>query len=90
MPRKVQCVILKKEADGLEYPPVPGDLGKKLYDNVSAEAWEQWTTQQTMIINEYRLNLSDERAQKMLMEQMQQFFYGGGLEPPPGWVPKSD
>ena len=87
MARTVQCVILKKEAPGLEYPPVPGDFGQKLYDTVSQEAWEQWVSQQTMIINEYRLNLADERAQALLMEKMQEFFYGGGVEPPPDYVP---
>ena len=87
MPRTVQCVILKKEAPGLEYPPVPGEFGQKLYETVSQEAWDRWIAQQTMIINEYRLNLADERAQALLMERMQEFFYGGGVEPPPDWVP---
>ena len=87
MPRTVQCVILKKEAEGLEYPPVPGPLGQKIYDSVSQEAWNQWTQLQTMLINEYRLNLADERAQKLLMEKMEEFFYGQGLEPPPDYVP---
>ena len=90
MARTVQCVILKREAPGLDYPPVPGLLGQKIYDSVSREAWEQWTAQQTMLINEFRLNLADERAQELLMEKMQQFFYGGGVEPPPDWVPKED
>jgi Fe-S cluster biosynthesis and repair protein YggX len=85
--RTVQCVILKKEAPGLEYPPVPGEFGQKLYETVSQEAWDQWIAQQTMIINEYRLNLADERAQALLMEKMQEFFYGGGVTPPPDWVP---
>lgn len=88
MPRTVQCVILKKEATGLEYPPVPGELGQKLYESVSQEAWDLWIRQQTMIINEYRLNLADERAQALLTEKMQEFFYGGGVEPPPDWVPE--
>lgn len=87
MARTVQCVILKKEAPGLEYPPVPGEFGQKLYETVSQEAWDQWVAQQTMIINEYRLNLADERAQALLMEKMQEFFYGGGVTPPPDWVP---
>jgi Fe-S cluster biosynthesis and repair protein YggX len=84
--RTVQCVILKKEAEGLDYPPAPGELGRKIYETVSKEAWEQWTAQQTMLINEYRLNLADDRAQKLLMEKMQEFFYGGGVEPPPDYV----
>jgi Fe-S cluster biosynthesis and repair protein YggX len=83
----VHCVVLKKEAEGLDFPPVPGELGQRLYDNVSKAAWEQWTQLQTMLINEYRLNLADERAQKLLMEKMEEFFYGQGLEPPPDYVP---
>jgi Fe-S cluster biosynthesis and repair protein YggX len=88
--RTVQCVILKKEAPGLDYPPVPGELGRKIYETVSQEAWEQWTAQQTMLINEYRLNLADDRAQKLLMEKMESFFYGGGVEPPPDYVPPAE
>jgi Fe-S cluster biosynthesis and repair protein YggX len=87
MARKVMCAILKKEAEGLDYPPVPGELGRKLYETVSKEAWAQWTARQTMLINEYRLNLADERAQKLLMEKLEEFFYGGGVEPPPDYVP---
>lgn len=87
MARMVNCVVLKKEAEGLDFAPVPGDLGTKIYESVSREAWEQWTSLQTMLINEYRLNLADERAQKLLMEKMEEFFYGQGLEPPPDYVP---
>ena len=90
MARMVHCVVLKKEAPGLEYPPMPGDFGQKLYETVSQEAWEAWVAQQTMIINEYRLNLADENAQKLLTEKMQEFFYGGGVEPPPDWVPTKE
>ncbi len=90
MARNVQCVILKKEAPGLDYPPVPGELGQKIYETVSQEAWDQWTARQTMIINEYRLNLADERAQALLMKNMEDFFYGGGVEPPPDYVPPEE
>ena len=90
MARTVTCVVLKKEAEGMDYPPVPGELGQKIYDNVSKEAWEQWTALQTMLINEYRLNLADERAQKLLMEKMEEFFYGQGLQPPPDYVPPEE
>lgn len=90
MARMVSCVVLKKEAEGLEFPPVPGELGRKIYENVSKEAWAQWTALQTMLINEYRLNLADERAQKLLMEKMEEFFYGQGLEPPPDYVPPEE
>ena len=87
MPRMVNCVILKREAEGLDFAPVPGELGRKIYESVSQEAWAMWTSRQTMLINEYRLNLADERAQKLLMEEMEAFFYGAGVEPPPGYVP---
>ncbi len=87
MSRMVQCVILKREAEGLDWPPVPGELGRKIFESVSKEAWAQWTHRQTMLINEYRLNLADERAQKLLMEEMEAFFYGAGVAPPPDWVP---
>ena len=72
MAKTVNCVILKKECEGLDYPPVPGDLGQKIFESVSKEAWAQWTAQQTMIINEYRLNLADPRAQQMLTDAMEQ------------------
>jgi Fe-S cluster biosynthesis and repair protein YggX len=90
VPRTVHCVILKKEAEGLDYPPVPGRLGEKIYASVSKEAWQKWTQLQTMLINEYRLNLADARAQKLLMEKMEEFFYEGGVEPPPDYVPPSE
>ena len=87
MAKMVNCVILKKEAEGLDYAPLPGDLGQRLLESVSKEAWAQWTAQQTMIINEYRLNLADPKAQEMLTDALQNFFYGQGLEAPEGWVP---
>jgi Fe-S cluster biosynthesis and repair protein YggX len=90
MARMVHCVILKREAEGLDFAPVPGELGKKIYLTVSKEAWATWTARQTMLINEYRLNLADERAQKLLTEEMEAFFYGAGVQPPPGWVPPSE
>jgi Fe-S cluster biosynthesis and repair protein YggX len=86
----VNCVILKREAEGMDWPPVPGELGRKIYESVSKEAWGQWTARQTMLINEYRLNLADDRAQKLLMEEMENFFYGSGVAPPPDWVPPKE
>jgi Fe-S cluster biosynthesis and repair protein YggX len=90
MSRTVRCVILKRDAEGLDYPPVPGELGRKIFESVSKEGWAMWTSRQTMLINEYRLNLADERAQKLLTEEMEQFFYGAGVAPPPGWVPPAE
>ena len=64
MSRMVQCIYLKKEAEGLKFAPYPGELGKRIYDNVSAEAFEVWKKHQTMLVNENRLNLADARADR--------------------------
>ena len=87
MTRTVQCVLLKKEAEGLAFPPYPGELGKRIYDNVSREAFEIWKKHQTMLVNENRLNLADARARQYLARQMEQFFFGDGAEKPAGYVP---
>ena len=87
MTRMVQCVHLKKEAPGLGFAPYPGELGKRIYDNVSAEAFEMWKKHQTMLVNENRLNLADLRARQYLARQMEQFFFGGGVDQPTGYVP---
>lgn len=87
MPRTVHCVLLKAEADGLDRPPYPGELGKRIYESVSKEAWAQWQRQQTMLVNENRLSLADARARKWLAEQMEKHFFGGGAEMPAGYVP---
>ncbi|MEK8050618.1 oxidative damage protection protein [Ideonella sp. DXS22W] len=87
MARTVQCIYLKKEGDGLDFAPYPGELGKRIYDNVSKEAWAQWLRHQTMLVNENRLNLADQRARQYLARQMEQFFFGGGVDQPTGYVP---
>ncbi len=88
MARMVQCVKLGKEAEGLDYPTYPGELGKRIYENVSKDAWKQWLGQQTMLMNEYRLNPMDPKARKFLAEEMERFFFGGGeTKPPEGYVP---
>ena len=89
MSRTVFCVKLKKEAEGLEFPPYPGELGKKLWETVSKEAWKQWLEQQKMLVNENRLNLSDPRARKYLEEQMRKHFFGEGADQATGYVPKA-
>ncbi len=76
MARMVNCVKLGKEAEGLERQMYPGDLGKKIFDNVSAEAWQMWLKQQTMLINEYRLTPIDPNHRKMLENEMEKFFFG--------------
>lgn len=90
MSRMVNCVKLNKEAEGLERVPYPGDLGKRVFDNVSKEAWQQWLSQQTMLINEYRLSPMDPKARTFLEEQMEKFFFGEGAETPPEFVPPSN
>jgi Fe-S cluster biosynthesis and repair protein YggX len=90
MARMVQCVYLKKEAEGLAFPPYPGELGKRIYDNVSKEAFEAWKKHQTMLVNENRLNLADQRARQYLARQMERFFFGDGAETPAGYVLPSD
>jgi Fe-S cluster biosynthesis and repair protein YggX len=87
MARMVQCIYLKREAEGLACPPYPGELGKRIYDNVSKEAFEVWKRHQTMLVNENRLNLADARARQYLARQMEQFFFGTGAEKPAGYVP---
>lgn len=91
MARMVNCVKLGCEAEGLDRPPIPGELGKRVYDNVSKEAWSQWVKHQTMLINENRLNLMDVRARKYLSEQLEKFFFGGGdADQISGYVPPQD
>jgi Fe-S cluster biosynthesis and repair protein YggX len=87
MSRTVQCVYLKREAEGLDYPPYPGELGRRIYESVSKEAFEAWKRHQTMLVNENRLNLADLRARQYLARQMESFFFGGGAEQPAGYVP---
>ena len=87
MARMVNCVKLGREAEGLDLPPIPGELGKRVFENVSKEGWQQWVKHQTMLINENRLNLMDIRARKYLAEQMERYFFGGGADQVSGYVP---
>ena len=87
MARMVKCVKLGKEAEGLDRPTYPGELGKRIYAEVSKEAWQMWLRQQTMLINEYRLSPVDPKARKFLEEQMEKFFFGEGADTPPDFVP---
>lgn len=88
MARMVHCVLLDKEAEGLDVPPYPGELGKRIFENVSKEAWQKWLRHQTMLINEYRLTPVDPKARKFLEEEMEKFFFGGGSTKPEGYVPQ--
>lgn len=87
MGRTVQCVKLGKEADGLKVQPYPGPLGKRIFENVSQEAWNMWLAHQTMLINEYRLSPIEPKARKFLEDEMEKFFFGGGSEKPKEYVP---
>ena len=89
MARMVHCVKLGREAEGLEFPPVPGELGKRIWENVSKEAWAGWLKHQTMLVNENRLNLADTRARKYLLTQMEKHFFGEGADAAAGYVPPS-
>ena len=86
MTRMVHCIKLNAEAEGLDRPPYPGELGQKIYENVSKEAWAGWIRMQTMLINEYRLNLADAQARKYLATQMEKHFFGEGAETASGYV----
>ena len=90
MARTVNCIKLGQEAEGLDRPTYPGDLGKRIYDNVSKEAWQSWMGHQTMLINEYRLTPVDPKARKFLEEEMEKFFFGAGSDKPDGFVPQSE
>jgi Fe-S cluster biosynthesis and repair protein YggX len=89
MARMVNCVKLGREAEGLDFPPVPGELGKKIWESVSKEAWQAWQKHQTMLVNENRLNLADSRARKYLATQMENYFFGDGADSVQGYVPPS-
>ncbi|MYZ43449.1 oxidative damage protection protein [Schauerella aestuarii] len=89
MTRTVQCVKLKREAEGLDYAPYPGEMGTKIWQSISKEAWEEWKSVQTRLVNENRLNLADSRARKYLKEQMERFLFEDGSVEADGYVPPS-
>jgi len=87
MARKVNCIKLGREAEGLDFLPYPGALGQRIFDSVSKEAWQQWIRLQTMIINENRLNLAEAAHRKYLAEQVEKHFFGDGVAQVQGYVP---
>lgn len=87
MARTVHCIKLGVEAEGLDFPVYPGELGKRIFDNVSKQAWAEWMRQQTMLVNENRLNLADARARQYLARQMEKHFFGEGADQATGYVP---
>ena len=88
MARMVQCVVLKREAPGFDRPPYPGDLGRRIYEGVSREAWARWLQHQTMLINEYRLTPMEPKARKFLEAEMEKFLFGTGSSRPEGYKPQ--
>ncbi len=87
MPRMVYCAKLGRELPGLDQPPFPGELGQRIFEHISRNAWNMWLQQQVLLINHYGLNMVDPAAQKFLMEQMEEFFFGEGAQMPEGWTP---
>ena len=90
MSRTVHCVKFDREAEGLDFPPWPGELGQRIYENISKEAWALWSQHQTMIINEYRLNAMDPKARELITAEMEKFLFGEGSEKPEGYVPPTE
>ena len=87
MPRMVQCAKLGKELPGMSYKPFDNELGQRIYDNISLEAWKMWLEHSKMIVNEYRLDLTSPQGQKLLHEQAEKYFFGEGAQLPPDFVP---
>ena len=90
MSRTVNCIILGQEAEGLDYAPYPGELGQKIYDSVSKEAWQRWVAHQTMLINEYRLTPIEPEARSFLEKEMEKYFFGEGSAAPKEYVPEGE
>ena len=86
--RLVHCVKFQKDLPGLESLPWPGDLGQRIYEQVSAQAWKLWEERQKMILNEYRLMPWQKEAQELIAKQMEDFFFSAGAALPPGYVPQ--
>ena len=88
--RILYCQKLKQDAEGLDRPAYPGELGQKIYDNISKLAWQQWVEHQTTLINEYKLNMMDKKARDFIKIEMEKFLFGEGSSKPSGFTPKTD
>ena len=89
MAHMVKCVKLGREAEGLDEPPFDGELGQRIYNNVSKEAWEGWTNFQKMLLNEYRLQPWRKEHQEFIVQQMEQYFFGEGAKLPEQYTPET-
>ncbi|HEY8945136.1 MAG TPA: oxidative damage protection protein [Polyangiaceae bacterium] len=87
MSRMVQCIHLGREAEGLDRPPFKGELGQKVFDSISKQAWRSWLEHSKMLINEYRLDLTSEQGQRIWMTECERYFFGDGSAKPPEFVP---
>ena len=87
MARMVKCIKLGREAEALDVPPYPGEIGKRIYESVSKEAWRQWLEHQKMLVNENRLSLADRKARDYLVQQMDNYFFGSGADAAAGYTP---
>ena len=88
MSRNIQCIKLDKEAEGMDFAPYPGDLGQRIFDSISKEAWQMWMNHQTMLINEKQLSMIDPEARNYLAGEMEKFMFGGDLDKIEGYVPE--
>ncbi|PSQ90841.1 MAG: oxidative damage protection protein [Proteobacteria bacterium SW_6_67_9] len=90
MANTVYCVKLGREAEALDRPPYPGELGQRIQAHVSKEGWQMWLDHQTMLINEMRLTPVDPKARQFLEQEMEKFFFGEGSQRPEGYVPPEE
>jgi Fe-S cluster biosynthesis and repair protein YggX len=88
MTRIIHCTKLNKETEGLDFAPYPGELGKKIFEHISKEAWQLWLNRQTMLINEYRLNMLDPNSRRFLADEMEKFLFADDSALPPGYTPE--
>jgi len=88
MGEMVNCVVLKKEAEGLDKAPYPGEIGQRILENASKEAWQMWMKQQTMLMNENKLSPMDPKHRQFLVEEMEKFFFGEGSAKVEGYTPE--
>lgn len=87
MAREIKCIKSNQTAEGMDTPPFPGELGEKIFNHVSKQAWQMWLSHQTMLINEYRLSLMDPKAREFLREEMYKYFFAEGSDTPAGYIP---